>query len=512
MSLPQRSRAEHARNLLSKIESLSPEARSRVEEQKAQGIDDGLGIYLTFFSEPNFPLKFESLDLLRSGVELCAVKALPDNRTQATVFVPDGKLELFLKRVRDYRDRQVTRKGTEGRPKHQDLVESIGDVQLAALEALWTEETLPFPRTDAVITWEVWLRHGSGVDHLARLKEYAQRFNLAVRDQTVAFVERTVVLVRGTATDLSRSIEILGMIAELRLPKTTAAFFADMTALDQQDWVDDLAARLAPPAAGAPYVCLLDTGLNNGHALLAPLADPNDLHTYKPAWGVDDRQGHGTPMAGLASFGDLTEALASAGPVQCTHRLESVKILHAPDPNDPELYGAVTQESAYRVEVAADRKRVFCMAVTAPDGRDRGRPSSWSAAVDALAAGADDEDRERRLIILSAGNTDRTQRRHYPDSNMTDTVHDPAQAWNALTVGGYTEKDVIDAARYPGWQALAERGDLSPCSCTSLTWGKWPIKPDIVMEAGNMAANAVVADPDYIDDGLQLLSTAHNLL
>ncbi len=66
-----------------------------MEEQKAQGIDDGLGIYLTFFSEPNFPLKFESLDLLRSGVELCAVKALPDNRTQATVFVPDAKLELF---------------------------------------------------------------------------------------------------------------------------------------------------------------------------------------------------------------------------------------------------------------------------------------------------------------------------------------------------------------------------------------------------------------------------------
>ena len=94
---------------------------------------------------------------------------------------------------------------------------------------------------------------------------------------------------------------------------------------------------------------------------------------------------------------------------------------------------------------------------------------------------------------------------------MTDGIHDPAQAWNALTVGGYTEKLTIDAATWPGWQPLAGRGDLAPCSCTSTTWGKWPIKPDIVMEAGNMGRNPAVADPDYPDD-LQLLTTAHNFL
>ena len=95
---------------------------------------------------------------------------------------------------------------------------------------------------------------------------------------------------------------------------------------------------------------------------------------------------------------------------------------------------------------------------------------------------------------------------------MTDSIHDPAQAWNALTVGGCTDKVLIDAVRYPGWQPLAERGDLSPCSCTSTTWGKWPLKPDIVMEAGNMASNPALPDPDYIDDGLQLLSTGHDFI
>jgi hypothetical protein len=73
-----------------------PVVEARIEEQRSAGIDEGNGIYLTFESEPNFQLKFESLDLASSGIELCAVKTLPDNRMQATLFVPDGKLERFL--------------------------------------------------------------------------------------------------------------------------------------------------------------------------------------------------------------------------------------------------------------------------------------------------------------------------------------------------------------------------------------------------------------------------------
>lgn len=91
---------------------------------------------------------------------------------------------------------------------------------------------------------------------------------------------------------------------------------------------------------------------------------------------------------------------------------------------------------------------------------------------------------------------------------MTDGIHDPAQAWNALTVGGYTDKALIDAGRNPGWEPLAARGDLSPSSCTSLTWGKWPIKPDIVMEAGNLGRNPAIVAPSYFDE-VQLLSTSH---
>jgi hypothetical protein len=508
MNLPPRDRSAHAQSLISQLNDIAPEAASRANEQRTIGLDAGFGIYLAFESEPNFPLKFESLDLTRSGIELCSVKQSPDNRTQATVFVPDGQIDLFLRRITAYRDENTTprREGGPTHPKHQDLIESISEIKIAALEALWTEETLPFPDRSAETNWELWLRRQPHLDHLERLRRFAPEFDLVVQSEAITFVDRTIVIVRGSANNLSRSIDILAMLAEVRLPKITAAFFSEMRSKDQYGWIDDMRGRLTAAPANSPYVCLFDSGLNAGHPLLAPIADQTDLHAYKPAWGVDDRKGHGTPMAGLAAYGDLTELLAGREAVALSHRLESVKIINDADPHEPELYGAVTQESTYRVESVATRRRVFCMAVTAEDGRDRGRPSSWSAAVDSLAFG--DEDTQSRLFILSAGNTDPSQRRLYADSNLTDSIHDPAQAWNALTVGGCTEKYAFDVAAWPGWQPLAQIGDLAPCSCTSTTWGKWAIKPDIVMEAGNMGANPAFADPDYIDD-LQILSTSH---
>jgi hypothetical protein len=515
LSLQARDRASHAAHLLAQLDQIEETAQQRIAEQKAEGVDAGNGIYLQFESEPGFDLKFESLEFSPSGIELCAVKK-SDNRTQATVFVPDGKLAFFLKRITDYRDADTAPdEGGIAKPKNKDMVESVSVVRLAVLEALWTDERRLLPNFADDAMWEVWLRKSDQIDHLERLRGYAVGHNLTVSQEAIPFVDRIIVLVYGKGRDLARSADILGSIAELRLAKTTADFFTRMSTIDQQTWVYDLAGRLQQPPANAPYVCLFDTGLNNGHPLLQPVAHNGDLHTYRPEWNVDDRwgtHGHGTSMAGIAVYGDLTDALASQGPWQLTHRLESVKVFSQLSPHPIELYGAVTIESANRVEVIPDRKRVYCMAISTTDSRDRGRPSSWSASIDALTSGA--ADRQRRLMVLSAGNTDLASRRDYPNSNLTDGVHDPGQAWNAITVGGYTEKALVDQARYPGWEALASPGDLAPCACTSLTWKgtKWPYKPDIVLEAGNMARHADHTDPDYIDDALQLLSTPRNFV
>jgi len=200
-------------------------------------------------------------------------------------------------------------------------------------------------------------------------------------------------------------------------------------------------------------------------------------------------------MAGIALYGDLTEVLASAHPVELGHRLESVKLLPRNHANEGEPYGQLTIEAVARPEVAAPhRRRIFSMAVTAKDSRDRGRPSSWSAAIDALACDVSGEGQTPHLMIVAAGNIDEPEAwKTYPASNQTDGVHDPGQAWNALTVGAYTEKINITEPDAEDYQPVAPPGGLSPFSSTSLTWHKspWPYKPDVVFEGGNAGRDAI---------------------
>ena len=61
-------------------------------------------------------------------------------------------------------------------------------------------------------------------------------------------------------------------------------------------------------------------------------------------------------------------------------------------------------------------------------------------------------------------------------------------AWNALTVGAYTQLDSISDNSFKDYAPVAAKNALSPFSTTSFTWeNRWPIMPEIVMEGGNLA-------------------------
>lgn len=502
--LPPRNRQEHGHKLLRQFEQLRHESDQLIKEQKAYGIDAGNGIYVQFESDPDFELKFESLEVIRSGIELLAVQTVKD-KTVATVFVPEGKLDILTKKVAAYLEKDTSK----GMPRNRELVESVGEIQRAALEALWTDDKALFPEAnDHEIWWEVWLRSGDDPNGtLQFFKEHAEHIGITVSGEVIQFPDRTVIAAHGTKAQMSRSLKLLNCVAELRMTKETADFFSAMDAIEQREWMDDLRGRVSPPSGDYPVVCLLDTGVNRAHPLLINHLSASDMHAYDPSWNVTDHRGHGTEMAGLALYGDLAEVLAGVGPVQLTHNLESVKILPPHGQNPPHLYGDITAEAIARAEVQNPvQNRVVCLTVSATDDRDRGRPSSWSARIDNLCSGFDDD--FQRLIVVAAGNTPADDRHHYPYSNMSDFgIHDPGQAWNAITVGAYTEKGALDPTEYPGWSAIAPVGDLSPCSSTSMTWQRpWPTKPDVVFEGGNMAIDPAAGNADYVDS-LQLLST-----
>jgi hypothetical protein len=105
-------------------------------------------------------------------------------------------------------------------------------------------------------------------------------------------------------------------------------------------------------------------------------------------------------------------------------------------------HGYITSQGICLAGIKApERKRIHCMAVAAADTRDRGRPSSWSGQLDQIIAGTDDD--TKRLVIVSAGNADPAYWTQYPDAQLTNSIHDPGQSWNALTVGAYTNLNTI---------------------------------------------------------------------
>jgi hypothetical protein len=189
--------------------------------------------------------------------------------------------------------------------------------------------------------------------------------------------------------------------------------------------------------------------------------------------------------------------------------LESVKILDDHDPNPPHLYGAVTIAAVKMAEaVAPGRRRAIAMAVTA-ESQERGEPSTWSAAVDKLTSGQDDD--ICRLLLVSAGNTPPANWHQHPTGCLAASVEDPGQAWNALTVGACTQLVTLPAQDFPGWTVVAQAGDVSPFSSTSATWPRpWPIKPELVFEGGNCAIDPATAQASNLD-ALSLLTTYHRL-
>ncbi len=501
---PQRQRENHGQKLLQQFETIRGQAQTAIEEQRAYGIDAQNGIYLQFESDPEFDLKTESLEVWGSGIELLSEHKIED-RSLATVFVPEGKLDILVNKFSAYLDPE--KDSPAGKPRNEPLVSSIASISKAALEALWTDTPETIPDDEEIIWWEVWLR--TSADPIAKVnffKEHARQMDLIVLEEILRFPDRSVIAVQGSKEQMSRSVNLLNCIAELRKLKDRADFFTGMSRPEQFHWIHNALEQITAPDPNSPAVCILDTGVNHTHPLLQKVLVEDDLDTCDPSWGTADHKGHGTEMAGLAAYGDLTDLLAHNGPIPLSYQLESVKILPPHGENDPHLYGNISTEAVAIAEYNnPERTRNFCMAVTTTDFRDAGKPSSWSASIDSLCSGADDE--TRRLVIISAGNTERETRQHYPNNNLTEGIHDPGQAWNALTVGAYTEKTSIDQAEYPGWEALASPGDLSPSSCTSMDWSRtWPIKPDIVMEGGNMGKHPTTGTADNIDS-LDLLST-----
>lgn len=248
------------------------------------------------------------------------------------------------------------------------------------------------------------------------------------------------------------------------------------------------------PDADAPAVCVIDSGIQEGHLLLQPAVDQASSHCFLPGKTATDvgdyvaGGGHGTRVAGAVLYG---EEVAKAGAPKLPFWIQNARVL---DDNN-RMPEAVFPAEAMRTIVehyhfGPRTTRIFNHSINAY-GYCRVRyMSSWAAEIDALAGEHD------VLVIQSAGNILPTgpvpypgvkdhlvAGRTYPDYlvERAARVANPGQSLQALTVGSVA----YDAVEQGAWRSFATAPDW-PSAFSRSGPGIWDvIKPEVVEYGGD---------------------------
>jgi len=502
-------RVIHSKKLLSQIEKVWSESSANKQDKKARSID---GTYIDFYSAPAAKIAFKSFDSLKpSGIRILNTSQNDKGKQKITAFFPNKEYETFKNKV----DRYSKDDTEKGKPCNEQLVAPIDEIVAADVESLWTD--LRDKPGDNPEWCEIWIDSEKKSDDdteredpILKFRKIAKALGIEVSKTTLLFPERSVILAKTSYDDLKNLIRMDGDLAEFRRASMPAGFWIRSFPQKQREMVDVLLKRVVFDKKSNISVCILDTGVNSGHKLLDPLMPQGSCMTVDPSWKTSDNSGHGTKMAGLVGYGEFEPLLSSESSIEVKHFVESVKILPEHEQNQHELYGSIVQQAFSRATTAfPNRTRIGCMAVTAKASKnENGMPSSWSAAIDSISAGSNDEKEPLKLIFISAGNVEREDWNNYIDSNTTSPIEDPGQSWNAITVGAYTNKVITNDPSFSQYQTVAQAGALSPFSRTSSVWDakKRPLKPEIVMEGGNVIKVNNIYDTC---DDLSLLTTSN---
>lgn len=440
---------------------------------------------------PGYELLTKSLEDLRTNkIRLLNVKKEMNDKGEETisalVYATSDKVDKLFDKIRDYaNDKKITSKGKRA---NQDLVNSIEDFRIALFEDFWQGQMELMPNNSDKKWVEIWIRtDDNSDDRIAIFNAEIEKLHIRSNSYQLNFPERIVKVIFANKDQLLKLIRIYPYVAEIREAAIPNDFFLGQSLKDQIDWVSDLKRRIFFDSDKADKfaTCILDTGVNNKHPLLEKIIKDKDLYVFNNAWNLMDNDGHGTMMSGIVLYNDLKEKLVSNYKYNIHQSVESMKILPDNNKNDPDLYGAIMEQAINMVELSSPhRRRNYCMAITSKESD--GIPTSWSAAIDQLAFGDELEDfSNKRLIIVSVGNINYLTKDYvYFETNLLSKIEDPAQSWNCLSIGAYTDLVKHD------FKVVAPVGGLTPSSRTSSIWTKdKPIKPDIVFEGGN-----------YVDD------------
>lgn len=487
-AVPERSPVDHAQWLRSQLEGLA----TAISERSAERAAAAKGELVTIEPAQESSLRVDSLSDSRTEAMVVAV----NKDESALVHYRRGDLKSLGRKIDQYGDPE--RRTRTGRPRNEPLVASIETLRLATLQDLsdgfLTHENVIEDRT----YWlELWTYGGTlaPAEERARVISEMQwlhaNLGLTVHPlRRFEGVERDIYLLVMSGERL----KLLPYVAtDIYRVRELSAGIRDFRVWESQETVIDV--EVTSPDDDATAVVLLDTGSSPEHPLLSAVYTDDGESVVPGDTSPVDSHGHGTQMAGIAAFTDLGADLASGGPVDVRSLIRSVRLLPHDgfDEENRDLWPERTREAVLAGEDSNASRLVFNLSVGA--GNPLGGRTSWSMGMDLLAF----NEGKGRLMFAAAGNVnDLPDSDTYPVVNLGSYLDDPAQAENVITVAAITHRIEIPPDPIFGTsRPLAPSGGLSPHSVSGL--GGDPIKPDIVMEGGNIAVGGPLSPDDSIE-------------
>lgn len=398
----------------------------------------------------------------------------------------------------------------KGNPRFRDPVARIDEIAMATIADLSLGEISNDLPDEERLWVEIWTRGGARLspEEHQTIDAAVAGFGMMTDDGPGVIPvfrgpERDVHVVLASGSSLKALPVLLPDAAEVHLAPTVFP----IVLAEAQDTAGELA-DVDPPPDDAVVVAVHDSGVDSSHPYVSPILLGAES-VVPGVLGSADTDGHGTQMAGVAAYSALADGIAG-GLLHADAWLVAMRLLEtaADAGGDPErgvMWAERTVEAVDFAESLASGRPVVHNLSIGADNPATGKTdrTSWSIAADVLAWNSG----RGRILVVAGGNADTiTDPADYPHINLGPPhLQQPGQAWNVLTVGGYSALELLTAEdTLMGYPApLAASGQLSPHSRTAVVANS-PIKPDIVMEAGNIAPGSGLENPDA--QGLSILT------
>lgn len=256
--------------------------------------------------------------------------------------------------------------------------------------------------------------------------------------------------------------------------------------------IDQLPEQIPRPPMNAARVCILDSGINTNHPLLAPAMGESE--SFVEGEDAFDLAGHGTAVAGIALYGNL-ELCHEFGYWQPELQLFNGKILDRNAEFDVKTIERTLIEAVIHF-VEECQCRIFNLSIgNANAPYDQRHIRGMAYVLDKLARDYD------VLFVVSTGNfigsddpevPRKSWRDEYPEYLLApeSVIIDPAPGLNILTVGSLARHNAsFNEQRYPEIAQLSPATENQPSPFTRHGPSiKGAIKPEVVAVGGNLAS------------------------